>query len=261
MKTRWIQLVAGITVFVLCIAVYPTTTNATVVWSDDFDDGNYDGWTLCNNTVINTSSNWSAANYYLQVLQDTGTITHPSNIAYGKWSFDFKANGTQVTTGQGLSIGFISNDINNVTNVVNPQDWLCYGIKIRAVSTIEGKEFRLDLTKWYGGVFTILDNYDSYLSVGGLHHIDVTRTPAGLFQVYYNGSPVLQAEDTEMTTSELFVVSLQDWNMVDNIVVDDDFNFTTTTGGNGWEDGGVIVIGVVIAVAVIVFAIVLLRRK
>jgi len=222
MKTRWMNLIAGFTMLVLCVSVCTTSSDATVIWSDDFNNGNYDGWLICNNTVVNPPSAWSAANHYLQIDQgDSGTISHPSTLAYGTWSFDFKANGTQVTTGQGLSIGFISNDINDATDVVNPEDWSCYGLKIRAAITTEGKEFYLSLTKWYRGVFTTLDSSDSYLPVVGWHHIDVSRTTGGLFQVYVNDSLILQGTDTEMTTSELFVVSLADWNMVDNVVVDD----------------------------------------
>jgi hypothetical protein len=201
---------------------FPLACRGAEVWSDDFNDGNYDGWLICSPSWGNPPSNWSAANYYLQIEQGHwGTISHPSTVAYGTWSFDFKANGTQVTAGQGLSIGFISNDINNATEVVDSEDWSCYGLKIRAAITTEGNEFYLSLTKWYGGVFTILDDYDTYLPVVGWHHIDVSRSTDGLFHVYYNGSLVMQGEDNEMTTSELFVVSLADWNMIDNIVVDD----------------------------------------
>jgi predicted amidohydrolase YtcJ len=43
----------------------PLACRSAVIWSDDFNDGNYDGWTIYEN-----SSNWSAANYYLQLDQD-----------------------------------------------------------------------------------------------------------------------------------------------------------------------------------------------
>ncbi|MHA1958364.1 MAG: hypothetical protein ACW968_15735, partial [Candidatus Thorarchaeota archaeon] len=81
----------ALTVLLLSLIITPLSCRADIVWSDDFNDGNYDGWTICENPGLNyNSSNWSAANNYLQLDQeDWGTITHPSNIAYGTWSFDF----------------------------------------------------------------------------------------------------------------------------------------------------------------------------
>jgi hypothetical protein len=253
MKRLEYKIVGLVILFLLCWMGYtPIASRGAVVWSDDFDDGDYDGWSICSNTVINPPSDWSAANYHLQVLQgDSGTISHPSNVAYGTWSFDFKANGTQVTMGQGLSIGFISNDINNVTDVADPEDWSCYGLKIRAAIVTEGQKFYLSLTKWYRGVFTILDDTDSYLPVVGCHHIDVSRTIEGLFHVYVNGSLVMQGEDNEMTTSKLFVVSLADWNMIDNVVVDD-------APPTDWLP--IAIVGVS-AVAIIVVVVIFLRRS
>ena len=46
MKTRWMHLIAGFTMFVLCISICTTTVNADLVWEDNFDDGNLDGWTI-----------------------------------------------------------------------------------------------------------------------------------------------------------------------------------------------------------------------
>ena len=269
MKIRRMNLFKGFTVFVLCISICTSTTNATVIWEDDFDDGNYDEWTVCQNSIINPPSNWSASDYYLQIEQEvSGTISHPSNVAYGKWSFDFKANETQITPGIGesrylvFSFVFISNDINNLTEVVDSEDWSCYGFKCRAYYTSEGNEFRLSLGKWHGGVQTTIDTYDDYMLTAGWHRFDVTRTTDGLFSVYDNGSLVMQGVDTEIDTSELLVVSLRDWHMIDNIVVDDEVIPTPTPTSNPppppW---GLIAIGGGGAVAVIVLVIVILRRR
>ncbi|MHA1939427.1 MAG: hypothetical protein ACXABV_09940 [Candidatus Thorarchaeota archaeon] len=266
MKTRWMHLIAGFTMFALCISVCTTTSNAAVVWEDNFDDGNYDGWAICNNTAVNPASNWSAVNNYLRLEQkDSGTISHPSDIAYGTWSFDFKANETEVTIGRGFAIAFISNDINNVTDVVITDDWSCYWIDFRAVNTSEGFRFALRCSKWHDGIHWVIDaEYDEYFPFSGWHHIDVSRNTTGYFSVYLNGSLVLQGVDTELTTSELFVVSLSDWNMIDNVAVDEPITTTTTTTTPTtpppppWDP---IAIGVGVAAVVIVLAIVLLRRR
>jgi hypothetical protein len=224
MKTRWIQLIAGLAMVVLCISTCATTSNAAVIWEDDFDDGNFDGWTICNNTAVNPASNWSAVNNYLRIEQkDSGTISYPSNVAYGTWSFDFKANETEVTIGRGFAIAFISNDINNLTEVVLTDDWSCYWVDFRAVDTSEGVKFALRCSKWHDGVHSAIDaEYDEYFPFSGWHHINVSRNTTGYFSVYLNGSLVLQGVDTELSTSELFAVSLGDWNMIDNVVIDDE---------------------------------------
>lgn len=240
-------------VFLLCWMGYlPLACRGAVVWSDDFNDGNYDGWTICSPSWGNPPSKWSAADYYLQIEQEAwGTISHPSTVAYGTWSFDFKANLTQVTAGQGLSINFISNDLNNATEVPTSNDWSCYGFKILAAATTQGNEFFLSLAKLVGGVFTVLDSSDGYLPIVGWQHIDVSRTTGGLFHVYVNNSLILQATDTDMTTSELFVVNLADWNMIDNVVVDDAPPIEWPT----------IVIIVASAVVIVVVLVIILKRR
>ena len=42
---------------VLVSSIGPILVSADVVWSDNFDDGNYDGWTICENPVYSSGSN------------------------------------------------------------------------------------------------------------------------------------------------------------------------------------------------------------
>ncbi|MHA2187687.1 MAG: hypothetical protein ACXADL_12475 [Candidatus Thorarchaeota archaeon] len=251
----------AITVLLLSSIIAPLSGRAATVWSDDFNDGNYNGWTICENPGLNyNSSNWSAANNYLQLDQeDWGTITHPSNIAYGTWSFDFKVNATQATIGRGASITFISNDINNITNVVEAEDWHCYWLRIRGYLTVEDEiAFTSSLHEWVDGVHTVIDSSGTDLPITGWNHIVVTRNTTGSFSVYYNGEPVMQGVGTEMTTSELFVVSVADWHMIDNIVVDDEIPTPTTPPPP--PDLLLIVMGVSAVVIILVLVIFLKRR-
>jgi CubicO group peptidase (beta-lactamase class C family) len=57
LKIRKMHLIAGFALFVLCIPICTATSNATAeeAWSDDFDDGNYDGWTINPIDVFSTS--------------------------------------------------------------------------------------------------------------------------------------------------------------------------------------------------------------
>ena len=42
--------------FLLLIGIFSTPVSAAVVWSDDFNDGNYDGWTILEGTFDTTIS-------------------------------------------------------------------------------------------------------------------------------------------------------------------------------------------------------------
>ena len=93
MKTRWMHVIAGLTMFVLCISVCTTTTNAAEVWSDDFHDPNLPGWTFFgheNDTShVEIGGNFSAASGMLTVLDDDFNVARQnSSTNVGTWSFD-----------------------------------------------------------------------------------------------------------------------------------------------------------------------------
>jgi len=200
----------------------PLACRGAVVWSDDFNTGFIsDDWTICDNSTIvgGGGSNWSAANDYLQLEQeDWGIISHPSNVAYGTWSFDFKADETQVRGGALAGFSFISGNL---------YDWPTLGysniyyLSFDAISTDEGFEMRLRLAKRISGAQSDIEYSEDLVPITGWHHIDVTRTTAGLFSVYHNGSLVVQAADTDLDTSVMFWLLFRYGSMTDNILVDD----------------------------------------
>ena len=71
------------------------------------------------------------------------------------------------------------------------------------------------------GVDTLIDSTEDLFSIAGLHHIEVTRTTAGLFSVYHNGSLVMQGENSTIVTSEMFWLWFAYESITDNIEVDD----------------------------------------
>ncbi|MFW9842215.1 MAG: hypothetical protein ACFFES_15060, partial [Candidatus Thorarchaeota archaeon] len=100
MKTRWIQLVAGLAMVVLCISTCATTTNAAEVWSEDFVI--IDEWTLYGYTNYTSPTEWdktegnfSVADGTLKVLDGEVNIARrESDVTVGTWSFDmFVPNG------------------------------------------------------------------------------------------------------------------------------------------------------------------------
>ncbi|MFW9850735.1 MAG: hypothetical protein ACFFF4_16535 [Candidatus Thorarchaeota archaeon] len=256
-KRRGYKIVGLAVLILLCWMGYsPIAVSSTEVWSDNFNDGNYDGWTICENTAIISPSTWSAADNYLQIDQeDWGIISHPSDTAYGTWSFDVKGDEALVDSASHASIEFIST---NVTTLDDLNDWTCYWIYFTVSSVSEGKMYTLKLRK---NVNTVLAFYDTPVPVGGWQHIDVTRTAAGMFSVYLNGSLVMQVGDNDITTSDMFTLSPNKWHMIDNIVVDDEITITPTTTTDVPVDWTLIIIGVTVVVIVLVLVIIVLKRR
>ena len=242
--------VMGFAILVLlCWMGYsPLAGRGAVIWSDDFNDGDYNGWTICENSVFDDGSEWSATNNYLQLDQeDGGIISHPSNIAYGKWSFDFRGIEANVSDLTFAAIAFISSNLDGD----DWYDWTCYWIEFQATSTPQGYGFTLSLRKSFNGAHTAVVSYTPLVPATGWHHIDVTRTTAGKFSVKLNDSLVMEREDTDIDTSELFVFYAREWLMFDNVVVDD-------APPIDWVP--IIVIGVS-AIAIIAVVVIYLKRR
>ncbi|MFX1416824.1 MAG: hypothetical protein ACFFC0_08425, partial [Promethearchaeota archaeon] len=74
MKDRLDYKVVGLAiVFLLCwMGFSPLACRGAVVWSDDFNDRDFEGWTVSDNSTIDGGggSDWSAANQYLQLEQE-----------------------------------------------------------------------------------------------------------------------------------------------------------------------------------------------
>ena len=243
--------------FLLCwMGFCPLAGRSTVAWSDDFNDGNYDGWTICDNRTFigGRGSDWSASNLYLQIDQeDFGIISHPSNVAYGTWSFDFKADETQVGSGAMAGFSFISGNLYDWSTLET--DWTIYYLSCDAVPTAQGFEMRLRLAKRISGAQTDIEYSDTLVPLEGWHHIDVTRTEAGLFSVYHNGSLVVQAADTDLDSSEMFWLFFRYGSMTDNIVVDDEITINPPID---WLSIAIIGGSAVVIIAVVV---IFLRRR
>ncbi|MHA2313187.1 MAG: hypothetical protein ACXADC_09070 [Candidatus Thorarchaeota archaeon] len=260
MKTRHIQLIAGLAMFVLCISTCATTTNAVVIWEDDFDDGTYaPEWTVCDNLTsagfLNgdfgwNGSTWSATNNYLEKVgwDEWGVISHPSNIAYGTWSFDVNASGT---------IFFISNNFYDFDDLY--EDLNSYFIFFE-FDTYE-EQFTINLAKRIDDARTILASH-SDVPVADWYHLDVTRTTTGYFSVYLDHSqdPIMEVEDTDIDTSEMFWLWCYEGYMIDNIVVDNEVP-TTTTPPPPPIDPVLLVLIVGTGVGVVLIAVVILRRR
>ena len=257
MKTRWIQLIAGFAMVVLCLMICTTTSDATVIWSDDFYDGNYDGWNICEDADLAAQlpgagfngSTWSATDGFLELVESPdpwGVISHPSNAAYGNWSFDFQDNDIQSRSGDAALVVFLSNDL---------YDWGVFSLDAKYYwidfDLVTPENFTISLKKRSGSTLTTIDTTE--VPAAGWHYIDVIRDITDGFFVYHNGALILQGEDSEFETSNQFWLWFQEGQIIDNIVVD-----TLVPPQIPWV---LVAVGSGVAGAVILMAIVLLKRR
>ena len=242
---------------VLCLSICITTSDATVIWSDDFNDGNYDGWNICEDADLAAQlpnagfngSTWTATDHFLELVQSPdpwGVISHPSSAAYGNWSFDFKDNDIQSRSGDTALVVFISNDLYDWGSF--SLDAKYYWIDFDVVTT---ENFTISLKMRSGSSLTTIDTTE--VPAAGWHNIDVIRNIEDGFSVYHNDTLILQGQDSEIETSDQFWLWFQEGQMINNLVVD-----TLIPPPIPWM---LIAIGSGVAVAVIVIAIVLLKRR
>jgi len=247
MKTRWIQLIAGIAMFALCISVFTTTTDATVIWQDDFSDPNLPGWTFYGYENITSQvmieGDFSAASGRLEVLDDDVNIArHDSTMDVGSWIFDM-----YVPDGYdgNFYVEFMSNGTVSWAGATN-------------YSHISAGFYRDAFFVWrekvvYGAYVISTVNMDS---VQGWHHIKVNRTSDGHFEVCINGTLRASFDYTGITSTTYLQVYSNNATgaALDNLVVSDDKTETSLP----WE---LIMIGSGVAIVVIVLAIFILRRR
>jgi hypothetical protein len=267
MKTRRIQLIAGLAMFVLCISVCITTTSADEVWSEDFDVPP-DDWTIFgyiyDGYPVPTEGNFSYASGMLEALDDDVNIArHESNTSVGTWSFDMFVPDDDDGEG-GIYVEFMSNGSSF--------------IEFGNASFVSVGAY-LDEDKFV--VWSIIgSSYQVYSDIHvdpmeGWHHIEVSRTSDGHFCVWFNGTPEAHFTNTAVTSSIYlhFLCNDATGAAIDNLVVDDivkqcSLTHTTTTTTTTTPtttptpiDPGLIILIVGTGAGVVLIAIVVLRRR
>jgi hypothetical protein len=245
MKTRSIQLIAGLAMFVLCISVCTTTSNAAEVWSDDFDD--LGDWTIfgyeSRYSTVTIEGNFSNPGGVLTALDDDINIArHDSAVDGGTWSFDMFVQ----DDGEGyFYLMFMSHGA--IPATAGPSTFVAVGAWMT-----EGRFIVWQRVESSNAVIDI--NVDT---LQGCHHIEVNRTSGGRLLVSFNGTLKADFVSNDVTSSTYLEV----WGgnatgcAVDNLVVDDE---TLSPERLPWE---LIAIGGGVAVVAIVVAVVFLRRR
>jgi hypothetical protein len=183
--------------------------DATEVWSDNFDDGNLDGWVADANTIVVDGT--------LRGSRAT-EVYRPCNLTSGTWSFDMLDIGNWIMDWEpGLYVYFMSTHPD-----IFPQ--MTYCLRVTHGTTSAGLKYLYAITRFNGESTVTLasgDGLEGPSLKGTLHHIKITRTAAGQMSVYVNGTLVMETTDNEISTSECFKMILGYDYAIDNIVVDD----------------------------------------
>ncbi len=264
MKTEILKISGLLIGLIFVFSLFPLAS-AAVVWSDNFDDGNYDDWNV-------TVGDWRVTDGILETYYvdsyETG-IWHDSSQIEGTWSFDVY-HGSSSSAHESVCM-FMANGTDT------PTDYYGYGIRFSVNSIFLVKQT---------GSFLSLSSL-AFVMIEGLvttwTHIDVTRNSAGEFNVYFNATSTIAEPDitvvhTEYSYSERFVVATAGILLkLDNVIVDDTIlitppttttttttNTTTTTTNGGTTplpiDTTLLIAGAGV-VGVIIIAVVVLKRR
>ena len=212
-KQQWLR---SLTFFIVMLMfVYqPIMCNAAVVWSDDFDDGNYDGWTV-------EDGSFSASEYMLEATGDfPNNIHQESSVIWGTWSFDVLIE----TAPSGYCLVFL-----------NGLDFEWLG---DAFGSGPGKGFilrfqrdSLTLYKFTGGELgASMGSYTHDSNFDGQMHFDITINSDGKTFVYLDEVEVIESLNIgAFETSEYFHLMIPQGIAFDNISVSDTIDIQTET--------------------------------
>jgi hypothetical protein len=183
----------------------PTPTpEPQIVWSDDFEDGDTEGWEEGASII---GDEYLVSEGALSFGKDGGDTRHPSTVSFGTWSFDVNISETQ---GPLTDITFIVSQLGagNFRTI-----WVY----------IENKPNTEISLRHYNGSETITDAA-AVISEGekvtGWHHIDITRDEDENIKVYFDGELYLDSFIHFRFQSDYFYFGTYDEGpALDNVVV------------------------------------------
>jgi hypothetical protein len=184
---------------------------ADIVWSDDFDDEDYDNWIIQKGT-------WITEAKYL-TTSDKGGIYHPSTTTVGTWSFDVYI--TPVPSDDFSFLFMLEQPMQ--LPILGYTEFTAYFISIYAYQ--DGSSSIIKLRRMSGSVSATLEDLVVYEVGRDLSnkwiHIDITRDSEGRIKVYLNKALIIEHVDTLITSSNYFMLLGESGPAIDNIVVKD----------------------------------------
>ena len=242
---RFVILIGGIVLFTILISgcgqvgaenptilpteiIEPTSSQDTsIVWSDDFVDGDLGGW-----EVITTDG----GDFFIEdgalksEFVDTwhmirSFLQHPSNVTVGTWSYDifFAEYPLERKTPGPASylVGFMANSSMEDIDHTAQRIWET-NTKFRSyiLKYVEAKSIEFSLVTDGKSIFI---GQHSIQDLSGWQHFDITRDTNGRTQVYLNGEQIFAHTDENFTESQFFFLGAlrHSEEVFDNIVVRD----------------------------------------
>ena len=214
-------LVSGLLMLFFFSLLLTAPIKASVVWSDNFDDGNLDGWTISGasyysfkNSIL-AEGNFSAAD---KTLRATGVekylaysfATHPTMTTTGTWSWDLYFNKEGNINGIAALVDLIDKPIMKL-----PFDWNGYGISITETGGIGFWQIE------DGGHNELHPRGNFKAHPGTWTHIDVTHDSDGHWRLFANGTLANEILDKKLIDFSYFGFWLCPGPAIDNVVVSD----------------------------------------
>jgi len=228
----------------LCVLSFtPVQVSGALVWSETFEELDPALWENYSCQIIDGILRGVQGDHISAVR-----AYYRSNVSVGTWKFDLVEVGGWGEELDVMKIYFMSPE--------KPDYSVSYALSLVQSSGPDGDSYSYTIEKWYDSFKTNLVNYISEprpLLTGMLQHLAITRDSSGLMSVYLNSTLILQATDTDITTTSYFgFYTWDDWAF-DNVSV-----YDTIEIGGGLP---LITIGVIAAVPIAIVAIILIRRK
>jgi hypothetical protein len=196
---------------------------ADVVWSEDFEDGNLDGWMIVlGGFSVEDGTLRSTVTKKMDPFREFYLMSgmyHPSTVSVGTWSFDFMCTGTGECPE--LVVDFMSLTQHRMDVGVLGKS---YGFYV-GWWRFESYELYKDSNYPTSGKAIQIHKSFSGTEMNKWHHVDITRNEDGRFCVYVDGDLGIDVVDKTNTESNYLGVHLEYSErgkaFIDNIVVSD----------------------------------------
>ncbi len=206
----------------LTISNMSQPSSAVTVWTDDFDDGVLDGWTILEGGFIIQNGRVTATN------REYNNMIHESTTAYGYWSFD--AYHTNTDPHVGWLVYFVADGFYHLNRPLN-------GYQVSYIAWAEGfGGFRLE--KIVDGRHSRIDGYRNATEfpppqLFWMVHVDVVRHYNGYMYVWLNYTEndhetgiFFDSYESTYSTSSYLAISMEhhETAWIDNLQVNNDPN-------------------------------------
>jgi hypothetical protein len=181
-------------------------SDPSIVWSDDFGDGDTEGWEEMD---LVSGDEFSVNEGILSFGNVGGDIRHPSTITTGTWSMDIYI---PEKGGETNEIFFMGAQLDS-----EGEEWA-----IMTLSVQNQPYTRLLLYAWPSELDPALDPVTIRAGerLSGWHHIDITRDDSGNVKIYFDGTKYLEQSVDFPYESNFFVYRFCcEGPAIDNVIV------------------------------------------